>query len=224
MATPHVSGVAALVASRFANASTTDLKTALLDGADHPASLTGKVAGARRLNAYGAVTAPAPAPAPPTTTSPSTTPAPAPAASSPSPEPPATDATPTPTPESTPAPQPAPAPAAADTTPPIVTLEVSPRVRSKTLRRGLPAVVTCSEACRVDARLVLRSARSSSLGRTIRSLSSAGRVRITVRPSRTIARRWSRYVRAGARLRLELTIRDRVGNARKVVKTVRVTR
>jgi hypothetical protein len=106
-----------------------------------------------------------------------------------------------------------------------VSLKVPSRIRSRALRRGLPALVSCSEACRVDARLaVRRAARSSRVGRNVRSLSSAGRVRIAVRPSRGVLRRWSRYVRAGTRVRLELTIRDPAGNARRVVRTIRVTR
>ncbi|HEX6712547.1 MAG TPA: S8 family peptidase [Thermoleophilaceae bacterium] len=223
MATPHVTGTAALVASRFAHASVADLRAALLDGADHPAALAGKVAGGRRLNAYGAVTAPAPAPAPPTTTSPATTPAPGPASSSPAPEAPAPDA---PAADTAPAPVPAPAPAAADTTPPIVTVKVASRARSATLRRrGLAVTVSCSESCRISARLVARtSSRTAKIAQTARRLASAGGIRIVVRPSRSALRLWKRIARPGTRLRLALTFRDPAGNAREVVKTVRISR
>jgi thermitase len=219
MATPHVSGAAALLAARFADASTAALRTALLDGADHPAALAGKVAGGRRLNAYGAVTAPAPAPAPPPTTTPAPAPAPPPPASNPAPEPPTTDAAPAPQPEATSEPQPAPPPAAADTTPPVVTVRAPSRARASTVRRrGVPVSITCSEACFATARLITpRIGRASSIARR---LTSAGRSRFTVRPSRTAVKKWSR-VRT---LRLELTFRDPAGNARKVVKRIRLSR
>jgi subtilisin family serine protease len=219
MATPHVAGVAALVAARFAGASTAALRTALLDGADHPAALADKVAGGRRLNAYGAVTTPAPAPPPPTSTTPPPAPAPAPPASSPAPAPPTTDATPTPDPETTPEPQPAPPPPAADTTPPVVTVRAPSRARSSTVRRrGIPVSITCSEACLATARLVTpRVGRASSIARR---LTSAGRTRFTVRPSRSALKRWTRI----RTIRLELTFRDPANNARKVVKRVRLLR
>lgn len=64
MATPHVAGVAALLKAYKPDATTADLKAAILAGADVKTSLAGKVAGNRRLNAKGAldrigVTAPA---------------------------------------------------------------------------------------------------------------------------------------------------------------------
>jgi thermitase len=219
MATPHVAGTAALVASRFPQATAGDLRVALLDGADHPAAIATKVGGGRRLNAYGAVTAPLPAPATPTTTS--TAPAPA-AAPAPAPEPEAPAPAPT---DTGPPPQPAPPPIA-DTSAPIVRVRAPSRARSSTLRRrGLPVTISCSEACRIGATLVIRRrAHTSSLARRTRSLSAAGRTRVSVRPSRTIQRRWSRLVHRGTRLRLELSVRDRAANARRVVKTVVVAR
>lgn len=219
MATPHVSGTAALIAARFADASTAALRAALLDGADHPASLAGKIAGGRRLNAYGAVTEPAPAPPPPTTSTPAPAPAPAPPAGDPAPAPPTTDATPAPQPEATSEPQPAPPPAAADTTPPVVTVRAPSRARSSTVRRrGISLTLTCSEPCVIGARLVaVRAGRASSAARR---LASAGRIRITLRPSRSALRTWSR-VRG---LRINLTFRDPAGNARTVVKRIRLSR
>ena len=52
MATPHVSGVAALAWSLSPNASRTEIRGALLDGVDVLDSLNGKVATSGRLNAY----------------------------------------------------------------------------------------------------------------------------------------------------------------------------
>jgi len=55
MATPHVAGVAALLKAYKPDATTADIKAALLAGADVKTSLAGKVAGNRRLNAKGAL-------------------------------------------------------------------------------------------------------------------------------------------------------------------------
>lgn len=52
MATPLVSGVAALAWAYKPNASVTDIRNALLNGVDHISSLSGKVASGGRLNAY----------------------------------------------------------------------------------------------------------------------------------------------------------------------------
>ncbi len=57
MAAPHVTGVAALVKSKYPNISTLDLKDAILRGADATVTPTGRVAGNRRLNARGALQA-----------------------------------------------------------------------------------------------------------------------------------------------------------------------
>ena len=52
MATPHVSGVAALAWAYKPNATVAEIRNALLQGVDHVSSLTGKVATGGRLNAY----------------------------------------------------------------------------------------------------------------------------------------------------------------------------
>ena len=57
MAAPHVTGVAALIKSKYPNISTLDLKDAILRGADATVTPTGRVAGNRRLNARGALQA-----------------------------------------------------------------------------------------------------------------------------------------------------------------------
>lgn len=61
MATPHVTGVAALLASYNPNLSYLDIKNRILKGTDKLSSLTGKVSTGGRLNAYRAfdITAPA---------------------------------------------------------------------------------------------------------------------------------------------------------------------
>jgi len=55
MAAPHVAGVAALVKEKNPSYSTAQIKNSILTGADFVSNLNGKVAGARRLNAYNAV-------------------------------------------------------------------------------------------------------------------------------------------------------------------------
>ena len=55
MATPHVSGVAALVLSSYPEADYSYIKDRILKGADPVASLKGKVATGARLNAYNSV-------------------------------------------------------------------------------------------------------------------------------------------------------------------------
>lgn len=55
MASPHVAGVAALVASRFPGESATRIKSRILSSADPLPSLHGKVASGGRLNAHKAV-------------------------------------------------------------------------------------------------------------------------------------------------------------------------
>jgi subtilisin family serine protease len=56
MATPHVSGVAALVLSRFPNITTAQLKAKLLASIDAKQSLAGKTVTGGRINAFKAVT------------------------------------------------------------------------------------------------------------------------------------------------------------------------
>lgn len=56
MATPHVAGVAGLVASAFPEASNEEIMARLYEGADVLDNWKGVVAGGRRLNAHGALT------------------------------------------------------------------------------------------------------------------------------------------------------------------------
>jgi subtilisin family serine protease len=56
MATPHVTGVAALVLARNPAFTPAQLRTRLLASVDRKASLAGKVVSGGRINAYKAVT------------------------------------------------------------------------------------------------------------------------------------------------------------------------
>jgi subtilisin family serine protease len=56
MATPHVSGAAALIASHDPDISNADLRRRLEEGTDKVASLDGKVASGGRLNVNKALT------------------------------------------------------------------------------------------------------------------------------------------------------------------------
>jgi hypothetical protein len=62
MATPHVSGVAGLVASLYPESSNEEIKTRLYEGADKLDNWQGVVVGGRRLNAHGALSYQFPAP------------------------------------------------------------------------------------------------------------------------------------------------------------------
>ncbi len=55
MATPHVAGVAGLIATAYPDATNEQIRSRLLGGADTLAQLSGKVAGAGRLNAANAL-------------------------------------------------------------------------------------------------------------------------------------------------------------------------
>ena len=111
MATPHVAGVAALLASANPTATSAQLKTALMASVDVPGTLTGLAVTAGRLNANKALDAlsnPAPTPSPTPTPTPTATPAPP----TPTPTPPVVTPTPTPPPVTTPVPTPTPTPRA----------------------------------------------------------------------------------------------------------------
>ena len=56
MATPHVAGVAGLVASMYPQATAAEIKEKVLNGADKLDHLKTKVADGNRLNAHGALT------------------------------------------------------------------------------------------------------------------------------------------------------------------------
>jgi len=60
MATPHVTGVVGLVLSQSPTLSYSDVIGRVLNGADVLPGLSSKVAGGRRLNAFGAINVGAP--------------------------------------------------------------------------------------------------------------------------------------------------------------------
>jgi subtilisin family serine protease len=91
MATPHVTGAAALYKAINPTATAAQIKAAILNGATPTASLAGKVVSGGRLNVVGFLT-----PSAPTTSSPSKTPTPPPTKTPTSPTPP-----PTPSPTAT---------------------------------------------------------------------------------------------------------------------------
>jgi subtilisin family serine protease len=64
MAAPHVTGVAALIWSRVPQAAAKEVREAILQGADVIPGLQSKIAGGRRLNAYGALLVDTAAPSP----------------------------------------------------------------------------------------------------------------------------------------------------------------
>ncbi|MDA0168187.1 S8 family serine peptidase [Solirubrobacter taibaiensis] len=129
MATPHVAGVAALLAAAEPGTGSATLKTALLSSVDVRAGLAGVSLTGGRLNANAALDAVAAAPVP--TPEPTPTPTPTPVAPVPTPTPPPVAPVPTPTPTATP-------------TPPAVTPVVSSLRVSGTVTARKPARVTYS--------------------------------------------------------------------------------
>jgi hypothetical protein len=200
MATPQVSGVAALVHSHLGGASVATMRNALLAGVDAKPAFAGKTVTGGRLNAAQSLGVPASA-APP-------------------------------------AAPPAPAPDPADRVRPkiAVTLTGTRRIR-RVARRGLRAVLRCSEACvvRVDTFVGRRTARRLGLvtrhsrkrigGATARLASARGTI-VVVRLDRSAARRLTRASRRRGRapVRLEVRIRaaDLAGNHRSVKRAVRL--
>lgn len=78
----------------------------------------------------------------------------------------------------------------------------------------------------MSARLVVRrpASAATSLGRAALRLPTATRGSLRVRPSSTGRRTLARLARRSTRLRLELTVRDAAGNARRVVSSLVVRR
>jgi thermitase len=178
MATPHVSGAAALLLAHDGGLTVEGLRAALLSSAHPVPALAGRVATGGRLDAAAALSV---APAPP--------------------EPPAV-------PPAAPVSaivEPGSAASAADNTAPGVSLRID-RGTVRTVRaRGLRLALGTSEACRasVDVRVGVRTARrlhlsSRTIGRASVRLSAAGRRVVTVRVSTRVAR----ALRAASRLRV----------------------
>lgn len=210
MATPHVSGVAALAVSANPSITVAGLRRALLSSVDSLPALQGRVTTGGRIDAARAVAAaqgvpppPEPAPAPPASASPPAAPAPAVAA------PPPPQAAPVPVPL---APSVAPNPAP-DRVPPSVSISLAPRVsRAAALSRGIGLRLRCSERCTIRSELVVSGATARRLG-----LSRAGRQVV-------VARMQGRILRAGSlttRLRPSAGARRRLARAAPVTLTIR---
>ena len=198
MATPHVTGAAALLLAHDGALSVAGLRTALLSSVQPVAALAGRVASGGRLDVAAALSVPpappAPAPAPPA-------PAPAPAPSAP------------------PVAVPTAAASAADRTAPGVSLRIDRGTLHTVRVRGLRLALGASEACRaiIDVRIDARSARrlhlsSRTIGRASARLGAAARKTVTVRVSARVAR----ALRATTRLRVvaHAVAIDAAGNRR----------
>jgi subtilisin family serine protease len=177
MATPHVSGAAALVLAHDPDLTTAGLRSALLTSTDPVAGLGGLVATGGRLDVAAALAVPAPVAQPP----------PQPAAPAPPVVVPKTPAQ------------------AADRAAPGVALRID-RAHLRTVRtRGLRVALGVSEACRatieveVDSRTARRlHLRSRVLGRASLRLKAAGKRSATVR----LSARAAKAVRSVKRLRI----------------------
>jgi thermitase len=207
MATPHVSGAAALLWAASPGASASQIRSALLGGVDPVAALAGRTATGGRVNVLSSLRmvadmTPAPAPEVP---APTPTPAPSPA--------PATAAPPDPDEAETEPPPGRPNRLVGDATAPRLSVRVARRQRIGSLMwRGLAVHVRCSEACSAGIRL----SAGRGLGGSVRPrpLTAGVTKRFVVRighPAR------ARLSAAGAR-RAKLVVRatDRWGNRRAV--------
>jgi thermitase len=195
MATPHVTGTAALALALRGDLAPLELRRLLLDTAERVPALAGEVVTGGRLDAAALVRAAAavgePSPPPSPAPSPSPTPAPSlPPAPSPAPVPPLAEPT---------APTPAP-----DEQAPGLWLSAARRAR---LGAPLRLRVQCSTACRarVDLRLGGRTARRAGVRRRLRAISvstaRAGAVRRRVRLRPSAVRRLARLGRVTVTLR-----------------------
>jgi subtilisin family serine protease len=201
MATPHVSGAAALLLAHDGGLSASGLRSALLSSVHPVAGLTGRVATGGRLDVAAALSVPPAAPEPP----------PAPAATAPAVAAPTTAAS------------------AADRTAPGVSLRID-RGTLRTVRaRGLRLALGVSEAVRasIDVRIDARSARrlhlsSRTVGHAITRLGAAGRKTVTVR----LSARAARALRTTARLRVvaHAAAVDAAGNRRGAERTATLRR
>ncbi len=201
MATPHVSGAAALVLAAHPGDTVAELRQALLGSVDVKPSLAGKVVTGGRLNAFKALGATA------------SSSGGAPAAASPAP---------------TPA---APKPAADSVAPVLrLALVRGQRLRS-VRRYGLRVRLSCNEACSLRTDLLLSQRSGAHLGlrastrylrlwRNRASMSRARTVSIRLRLSSVV----KRALRRTRSLRVKVQVRavDRKGNARSLSRTVRL--
>ena len=233
MATPEVTGAAALVWSANPDLTPWQVRSVLMAGADQVPGLQGKVASGGRLDVLGAMDAAAP-PA---------VPQPAAAAEAPQPR---QSATPAPAAPTTPAPPyAAPAPStltpppatspAPDRTAPAVTPALAGRHRLATLLAGrLKASVTTSEGAtvrfelRVDGRTAKRLHLAKTSAAAVRiatgsaTLTKAGTKAATLRLTRAAKRALARV--PSVKVALRATATDAAGNARTRSAAVTITR
>ena len=170
MATPHVSGAAALLLAHDGGLTVAGLRSALLSSTHPSPALAGRVVTGGRLDVAAALVVPSAPPAPP----PAAPAAPAPAA---------------------PVLAPSSAASAADRTAPGVSLRIDRGTLGAVRARGLHLALGASEACRasIEVRIDASIARrlhlaSRTIGRVEVRLKAAGRRAITVRVSARVAR------------------------------------
>jgi thermitase len=193
MATPHVTGAAALLLAHDGGLTVAGLRSSLLSSAHPVPALAGRVATGGRLDVAAALSVPAPSPEPVAPPPPA---GPAPAVAEPSS-----------------------AASVADRTAPGVSLRID-RGTLRTVRaHGLHLALGASEACRASIvlRIDARSARrlhlsSRTIGRASVRLSAAGKRAVTVR----VSARAARALRSASRLRVvaRAVAVDAAGNRR----------
>ena len=227
MATPSVSGVAALLLAADRGATVAELRRALLDGADRKLALAGTTVTGARLNAFGALRELTPAQTPPAEEPPpeerNDQPAPQPApepAPAPAPQP-APEPAPAPAPEPAPSPAPAPPPAPfapRDASAPFVRFTVSPSrdLAAFVRRRALRVTLRCNEPCAVRVEL-RRGTRVIARGR-VAALATDVPARLRLRLGARDRARLRRL--RSARLTLRVRAVDPAGNARVVSRRI----
>jgi hypothetical protein len=238
MATPHVSGVAALALSRAPGLTVPELREVLLSSVDalpalQPVTVTGgRLNAARAVRAADAVGSQnSGSTTPPTASDDAAAPAPSPPQTS-TPPPPSAPSAPAPTAPASPVAAPptvAPTVAAAvDRTAPGLALSAARAVRVRTLRaKGLRATVTCSEGCRLSVDLTLDVATARRLGLRSRRVAvrgvATGRAGRRVVVLRLTAAARTR-LQGGGRATLRVTARDAAGNSRTRAQAVTLRR
>ena len=233
MATPEVSGAAALVLGQNSALTPWQIREKLLAGADPVPALEGKVASGGRLDVFNAMQAAAP-PADTAPVSAAVAPAPRHAATSgtttpttPAPATPSTPVTPAPVAPVVRAPAPA-----VDRTAPTVAASLAGHGAHRALLAGrLRVATTASEraSLRVELRADARTAKKLHLGTravTIAtgtsSLTKAGRASVTVRVSATVKRALARL--RSVKVSLRATATDAAGNGRTRATILTITR